>query len=189
MLINMRKLGSCVPGSSRESRPRWVASMSSTALKLRWCLYAGLTCLMLAADLHKRQLHAQTPNNGNSVLRLCTLETAVNDTWHGTACTVTIKSCIKNRPLPMVQAKKGTAATMAPAAAAIDPTSPEGFARLMELKWLRALAAPGEAVGVLAAQSVGEPSTQMTLNTFHMAGAQRHYLFQPLQLPSLPKNV
>jgi DNA-directed RNA polymerase I subunit RPA1 len=25
-------------------------------------------------------------------------------------------------------------------------------------------------VGVLAAQSVGEPSTQMTLNTFHMAG-------------------
>lgn len=28
----------------------------------------------------------------------------------------------------------------------------------------------GEAVGVLAAQSVGEPSTQMTLNTFHFAG-------------------
>merc|ERR1719289_816208 len=30
--------------------------------------------------------------------------------------------------------------------------------------------APGEPVGVLAAQSVGEPSTQMTLNTFHFAG-------------------
>ena len=28
----------------------------------------------------------------------------------------------------------------------------------------------GEPVGVLAAQSVGEPSTQMTLNTFHFAG-------------------
>ena len=40
----------------------------------------------------------------------------------------------------------------------------------MELKYMRSLAAPGEAVGVLAAQSVGEPSTQMTLNTFHMAG-------------------
>ena len=40
----------------------------------------------------------------------------------------------------------------------------------MQLKYMRALAAPGEAVGVLAAQSVGEPSTQMTLNTFHMAG-------------------
>ncbi len=42
--------------------------------------------------------------------------------------------------------------------------------RLMELKFLRAAVAPGEAVGVLTAQSVGEPSTQMTLNTFHMAG-------------------
>merc|ERR1719285_1153913 len=28
----------------------------------------------------------------------------------------------------------------------------------------------GEPVGILAAQSVGEPSTQMTLNTFHFAG-------------------
>lgn len=46
----------------------------------------------------------------------------------------------------------------------------EGFQRLMDLRYMRALAAPGEAVGVIAAQSVGEPSTQMTLNTFHMAG-------------------
>ena len=28
----------------------------------------------------------------------------------------------------------------------------------------------GESVGCIAAQSVGEPSTQMTLNTFHSAG-------------------
>ncbi|KAL7678000.1 hypothetical protein ACOME3_004227 [Neoechinorhynchus agilis] len=35
---------------------------------------------------------------------------------------------------------------------------------------LRALAEPGDAVGILAAQSIGEPSTQMTLNTFHFAG-------------------
>ena len=54
--------------------------------------------------------------------------------------------------------------------ALMDHTSEEGFQRLMELKYMRSLAAPGEAVGVLAAQSVGEPSTQMTLNTFHMAG-------------------
>ena len=53
-----------------------------------------------------------------------------------------------------------------------DARSPKGFAALAALKYLQALAAPGEAVGVLAAQSVGEPSTQMTLNTFHMAGAQ-----------------
>eukprot|EP00879_Flechtneria_rotunda_P019031 GHRR01019981.1.p1 GENE.GHRR01019981.1~~GHRR01019981.1.p1 ORF type:complete len:960 (+),score=400.61 GHRR01019981.1:550-3429(+) len=48
--------------------------------------------------------------------------------------------------------------------------TPEDFRALMQLKFMSALAAPGEAVGVIAAQSVGEPSTQMTLNTFHMAG-------------------
>ncbi|PIO60989.1 RNA polymerase Rpb1, domain 2 [Teladorsagia circumcincta] len=35
---------------------------------------------------------------------------------------------------------------------------------------MRSLAEPGENVGLLAAQSIGEPSTQMTLNTFHFAG-------------------
>lgn len=29
---------------------------------------------------------------------------------------------------------------------------------------------PGTLVGVIAAQSIGEPATQMTLNTFHFAG-------------------
>jgi DNA-directed RNA polymerase II subunit RPB1 len=32
------------------------------------------------------------------------------------------------------------------------------------------LIAPGEMVGMIAAQSIGEPTTQMTLNTFHFAG-------------------
>ena len=41
---------------------------------------------------------------------------------------------------------------------------------LMWRKYHAALHHPGEAVGLLAAQSVGEPSTQMTLNTFHLAG-------------------
>jgi DNA-directed RNA polymerase II subunit RPB1 len=31
---------------------------------------------------------------------------------------------------------------------------------------------PGEMVGILAAQSIGEPSTQMTLNSFHTSGAK-----------------
>lgn len=44
------------------------------------------------------------------------------------------------------------------------------FMKLMKFKYLSSLAQPGEAVGVIAAQSVGEPSTQMTLNTFHFAG-------------------
>ena len=34
----------------------------------------------------------------------------------------------------------------------------------------KAIVAPGEMVGIIAAQSVGEPTTQMTLNTFHFAG-------------------
>jgi DNA-directed RNA polymerase I subunit RPA1 len=45
------------------------------------------------------------------------------------------------------------------------------FESLVARKFTRALADPGEAVGAIAAQSVGEPSTQMTLNTFHLAGA------------------
>eukprot|EP00038_Savillea_parva_P018392 m.23403 g.23403 ORF g.23403 m.23403 type:complete len:1794 (-) comp4077_c0_seq1:138-5519(-) len=42
--------------------------------------------------------------------------------------------------------------------------------QLLMLKWFGSLADPGEPVGVLAAQAIGEPSTQMTLNTFHFAG-------------------
>ncbi|KAF2102253.1 beta and beta-prime subunits of DNA dependent RNA-polymerase [Rhizodiscina lignyota] len=46
----------------------------------------------------------------------------------------------------------------------------KNFEVLMNHKYLKAIVEPGEAVGVVAAQSVGEPSTQMTLNTFHLAG-------------------
>eukprot|EP00794_Sanderia_malayensis_P010830 gene10831-11982_t len=46
----------------------------------------------------------------------------------------------------------------------------EQFLPLMLFKYSRSLACPGEAVGLLAGQSLGEPSTQMTLNTFHFAG-------------------
>jgi DNA-directed RNA polymerase beta' subunit/intein/homing endonuclease len=38
------------------------------------------------------------------------------------------------------------------------------------VKHWRAWVEPGQPVGVLAAQSIGEPATQMTLNTFHLAG-------------------
>jgi DNA-directed RNA polymerase I subunit RPA1 len=50
------------------------------------------------------------------------------------------------------------------------PMNLDAFHELMQIKYYRSRAEPGEAVGVIAAQSVGEPSTQMTLNTFHMAG-------------------
>ena len=69
------------------------------------------------------------------------------------------------------------------------PQGAQGFARLMDLKFLQGLAAPGEAVGVLAAQSVGEPSTQMTLNTFHMAGSASASRAPPSPASSLIATV
>jgi DNA-directed RNA polymerase I subunit RPA1 len=44
------------------------------------------------------------------------------------------------------------------------------FESMLDVKYLRSIVEPGEAVGVVAGQSIGEPSTQMTLNTFHLAG-------------------
>ncbi|XP_026481582.1 DNA-directed RNA polymerase I subunit RPA1-like [Ctenocephalides felis] len=46
----------------------------------------------------------------------------------------------------------------------------EDFEDMIKYKAMTTLCEPGEPVGLLAAQSVGEPSTQMTLNTFHFAG-------------------
>ena len=40
----------------------------------------------------------------------------------------------------------------------------------IRMKYLDSLAHPSEMVGVIAAQSIGEPATQLTLNTFHLAG-------------------
>ncbi|RZF33469.1 hypothetical protein LSTR_LSTR010125 [Laodelphax striatellus] len=46
----------------------------------------------------------------------------------------------------------------------------EEVREVVSLWSMQAMCAGGEPVGTLAAQSVGEPSTQMTLNTFHFAG-------------------
>jgi DNA-directed RNA polymerase II subunit RPB1 len=40
----------------------------------------------------------------------------------------------------------------------------------IKLQYYDSLVQPGEMVGPIAAQSIGEPATQMTLNTFHFAG-------------------
>ncbi|TKJ16955.1 DNA-directed RNA polymerase subunit A'' [Candidatus Woesearchaeota archaeon B3_Woes] len=37
-------------------------------------------------------------------------------------------------------------------------------------EYKEALISPGESVGIISAESIGEPGTQMTLNTFHFAG-------------------
>jgi len=52
-----------------------------------------------------------------------------------------------------------------------NPTaSKQSLQLLVWMKYMRSMACAGDAVGCIAAQSVGEPSTQMTLNTFHLAG-------------------
>ena len=38
------------------------------------------------------------------------------------------------------------------------------------MSYLKVLVSPGEMVGIIAAQSIGEPATQMTLDTFHHTG-------------------
>jgi len=54
-------------------------------------------------------------------------------------------------------------------------------------EYRNALVEPGEAVGTVAAQSIGEPSTQMTLRTFHYAGVREFNV--TLGLPRLIEIV
>jgi len=66
----------------------------------------------------------------------------------------------------------------------------------IQLAYKRAIVTPGEMVGMLAAQSIGEVSTQMTLNTFHFAGVAAKSnvtrgvprIEEILSLSSEPKN-
>jgi|LauGreDrversion4_2_1035121.scaffolds.fasta_scaffold68934_3 DNA-directed RNA polymerase I subunit RPA1 len=51
-----------------------------------------------------------------------------------------------------------------------QPVQGKAFKSTYYLKYMRSVVHPGENVGTIAGQSVGEPSTQMTLNTFHLAG-------------------
>ena len=55
-----------------------------------------------------------------------------------------------------------------------------------KIKKSKSTIAPYEAVGVIAAQSIGEPGTQMTMRTFHYAGVAEHV---PTGLPRLIEIV
>jgi DNA-directed RNA polymerase II subunit RPB1 len=64
------------------------------------------------------------------------------------------------------------------------------------LKYKQAIVHPGEMVGIIAAQSVGEPTTQLTLNTFHNTGVASKSnvtrgvprIEEILRLTKFPKN-
>lgn len=51
-----------------------------------------------------------------------------------------------------------------------DKAALDVLAEKIVLQHWKSWANPGEMVGIIAAQSIGEPSTQMTLRTFHLAG-------------------
>jgi DNA-directed RNA polymerase subunit A' len=68
--------------------------------------------------------------------------------------------------------------------------SKEGVDKAVALtadQYKKALMEPGEAVGIVAAQSIGEPGTQMTLRTFHYAGVKEQNV--TLGLPRLIEIV
>ncbi len=72
----------------------------------------------------------------------------------------------------------------------IPDLTPEEMDKIIDLlikEYHNALVEPGEAVGTVAAQSIGEPSTQMTLRTFHYAGVREFNV--TLGLPRLIEIV
>ena len=77
------------------------------------------------------------------------------------AFALALKEYLENNPDKLFKDKKTSSE------AGINKKS---FTTLMEMKYMKSVIDPGEAVGIVAGQSIGEPSTQMTLNTFHLAG-------------------
>ena len=62
----------------------------------------------------------------------------------------------------------------------------------VEKEYNNSLVTPNEAIGVITAQSFGEPATQMTLNTFHFAGvAEQSVLGLPrlIEILNIKKNI
>ncbi|MEM3731668.1 MAG: DNA-directed RNA polymerase subunit A' [Candidatus Bathyarchaeia archaeon] len=73
------------------------------------------------------------------------------------------------------------------AKAKLSEAGAEKAIKLTVEHYKRALMEPGEAVGIVTAQSIGEPGTQMTLRTFHYAGVREQNV--TLGLPRLIEIV
>ena len=52
----------------------------------------------------------------------------------------------------------------------LNPDKFEEFKTIIETRYKKSKISPGESVGVVCAQSIGQTNTQMTLNSFHHAG-------------------
>jgi DNA-directed RNA polymerase subunit A' len=73
------------------------------------------------------------------------------------------------------------------AKAQLSPAGVEKAIKSTVEHYKHSLMEPGEAVGIVAAQSIGEPGTQMTLRTFHYAGVREQNV--TLGLPRLIEIV
>ncbi|GAA96623.1 uncharacterized protein L969DRAFT_75435 [Mixia osmundae IAM 14324] len=84
----------------------------------------------------------------------------------------TLQAYVKANPQRIIKSSSSTRAAWPAYARNVKGglIDKHAFRALMQIRYLRSLVDAGEAVGVIAAQGVGEPSTQMTLNTFHFAG-------------------
>jgi DNA-directed RNA polymerase subunit beta' len=47
----------------------------------------------------------------------------------------------------------------------------------------------GEAVGIMAAQSIGEPGTQLTLRTFHIGGTASRLIAQSKEVAKIDGTI
>lgn len=81
-----------------------------------------------------------------------------------------VEDYVAANPSGLLAPKKKKDATMPLLASAQPKLGVEPFRAMTKVLYHRGLVEPGENVGLLAAQGIGEPSTQMTLNTFHFAG-------------------
>ena len=87
-----------------------------------------------------------------------------------------IVSCVRlNRSIPLNLARSNQLRTQQRLCdelknIQLHPSKIEEFSRLIEKKYNASIIQPGESVGILCAQSIGEMNTQMTLNSFHHAG-------------------
>ncbi|KAF2157901.1 beta and beta-prime subunits of DNA dependent RNA-polymerase [Myriangium duriaei CBS 260.36] len=77
---------------------------------------------------------------------------------------------MEKNPDGLIKEKKSEGGTLTKIALNKATMTKKTFQRLLEMRYAKSVVEAGEAVGVVAGQSVGEPSTQMTLNTFHLAG-------------------
>ncbi|OAV98230.1 hypothetical protein PTTG_00291 [Puccinia triticina 1-1 BBBD Race 1] len=81
-----------------------------------------------------------------------------------------VKAYQLDNPLQILKSKKSVRKKWPVYSQSNELVAMDMFSSLMHVRFMMGLVDPGEAVGLLAAQGVGEPSTQMTLNTFHFAG-------------------